>query len=87
MYWNVPKDHRKIQPVILTTMTSTQWGVMLCPQLKDAHYELYVFPPAQSCALKLLYFLFFSNDYLVAVMMAGSFLCEMGNMGFVAVSR
>lgn len=29
MYWNVPKDHRKIQQVILTTLTTTQWGVML----------------------------------------------------------
>lgn len=29
MYWNVPKDHRKIQQVILTAWTTTQWGVML----------------------------------------------------------
>lgn len=29
MYWNVPKDHRKIQRVILTTQTITQLGVML----------------------------------------------------------
>lgn len=29
MYWNVPKDHRKIQQVILAAVTATRWGVML----------------------------------------------------------
>lgn len=49
MYWNVPKDHRKIQLVILTAWTTTQWGVMLSSlmnsvsQLKDTHSERLVF--------------------------------------------
>lgn len=29
MYWNVPKDHRKIEQVIPTAVTATRWGVML----------------------------------------------------------
>lgn len=28
MYWNVPKDHRKIEQVTPTAVTTTRWGVM-----------------------------------------------------------
>lgn len=36
MYWNVPKDHRKIQQVILAAVTATRWGVMLPSPVRHA---------------------------------------------------
>ena len=43
MYWNVPKDHRKIQRAILTTWTTTQRGVMLSPPVLS--WELPILSP------------------------------------------